>query len=182
MAHTSYFFHMTTTKKNHVDDIQSGKYKPGGISNAFAVRREKDQSDELQAMDSICTFCHPHCLSKRMWDAQVAIREECRRKMSCGGQWDGRTQHLHLKGLNREVFSHCHGIMKVGNEAYFVERNFSGEGPQKALNADLSNENVRMKQTVELVRAVEEPGMKRFKAAFGDLFAVANPTPELSII
>ena len=126
--------------------------------------------EKEQPLESIQSFCHPHCLSKRMWDAQVAIREESRKAMSCGGQWHGRTKHLHLKGLNGEVFSHFKGMTQDGIDV--VERKFTGKRPKKVLNADLSNEHMRLKQEAHLLRATEEPAMKRFKSALGDLFAV----------
>ena len=48
---------------------------------------------------------------------------------------------------------------------------------QKVLNPDLSNENKRVRQHSHLVRALEEPLLKRFKGALGTTFGVANPTP-----
>ena len=145
----------------HIDDVQAGKYKPGGIGNAFAVRRERDQHEKLHDLESFLSFCHPCCYSKRMWDAQIAIQEESRKAMSGGEQWDGRTNHLHLKGFNREVCSHYSYLIKDdGAEDCCLEQKFTGKRPQKVLNADLSNEHMRLNQKVEQLRAVEEPALK----------------------
>ncbi|KAL3926662.1 MAG: hypothetical protein SGARI_005535 [Bacillariaceae sp.] len=115
-----------------------------------------------------------------MWDAVVAIRDESRKALSAKGQWDGRTKHIHLKGLNVEVFRCLHSTITDGLDGELIEKKDKGSGwlkPQKVLNCDLSNEHKRVRQKSHMIRALDEPSLKRFKLALGTTFGVANPTP-----
>ena len=80
-----------------------------------------------------------------------------------------------------EVFQHFHStITAEGFDGEVIEKKDKGPGwlkPQKVLNPDLSNEHKRLRQKSHMVRALDEPSMKRFKAALGTNFGVANPTP-----
>jgi len=111
----------------------------------------------------------------------VATKEYVKRSMSGKGQWDGRTQHTHLPGLNVEVFNYVFSVMiGDGFDGEFIERKTKGIGlrkPQKVLNPDLSVENKRVRQEFHMVRALGEPALKQLKGVFGTTFAVANPTP-----
>ena len=166
----------------HIDDIQAGRYNPGGLANGYAVRRYRGPNGTTRQLNPrvFKSFHNETSYSKRMWDAQVAIREESKKALSSRGQWDGRTKHLHLKGFNVEVYMHLHSIITEGFNGELIEKKDKGTGwakPQKVMNPDLSNEHKRLKQKSRMVRALDEPSMKRFKGALGTTFAVANPTP-----
>ncbi len=166
----------------HVDDIQAGRYNPGGLANGYAVRRYRGPNGTTRQLNVrvFKSFHNETCFSKRMWDALVAIREESKKALSSRGQWDGRTKHLHLKGFNVEVFQYFHStITAEGFDGEVIEKKDKGPGwlkPQKVLNPDLSTEHKRLRQKSHMVRALDEPSLKRFKGAFGTAFAVANPT------
>ena len=90
----------------HIDAIQAGWYNPGGMSNAYLVRRYRNPQGRLMPLRPTVfkSFHKETSYSKRIWDCGVAAKEHTKRAMSAKGQWDGRTKHIHLPGTNVEYF------------------------------------------------------------------------------
>ena len=78
-----------------VNDIKDGKYNPGGIWNAFLVRRSKATPDakRYSYFKEFKAFDNPKSYSKRQWDARVAINEQSRQLLSKKGRIVSRTEH-----------------------------------------------------------------------------------------
>ena len=167
----------------HIDEIQAGRYNPGGIRNGYLVRRYKDPQGRLKQLKATVfkSFYEETSYSKRIWDNMVALTESVRRSMSARGQWDGQTKHIHAPGTNVEHFRYLRSVMFGDDfDGELIEIKSKGKGlrkPQKVLNPDLSAENKRVRQEFHMVRVLGEPALKRLKGAFGNTFAVANPTP-----
>jgi len=165
----------------HIDAIQSGRYDPGGMVNAYLVRRYRNPQGRLMQLKATVfnSFQEDTSYSKRIWDTVVAIREYTKRALSAKGQWDGRSKHIHLGGTNVEFFNYVYSLMGNVFDGEIIEIKSKGEGllkPQKILNPDLSVENKRVRQEFHMVRVLEEPALKKLKGVFGTTFAVANPT------
>ena len=71
----------------HKDDIKDGKYNPGGVLNAFLVRRMKQNPDSTAyaQLTGYKTFYNRKNYSKRQWNARVAATNQARKLLGRTG-------------------------------------------------------------------------------------------------
>ena len=81
----------------HIDEFQAGRYNPGGICNAFLVRRYRHHNARLGSLSSrvFKSFHKETSYSKRIWDSVVASTEYVRRAMSAKQRTMGWKNETH---------------------------------------------------------------------------------------
>lgn len=166
----------------HIEDIQEGKYQPVGMEIAFAVRRIRNKDGRTRKLNNNFTsFYDKVGYSKRMWDVTTAIQEYSRRRMSCGGDWNGRYDGFNLPGINEEAYHHLTNIMFCSNhvgELLTINDTKTGkERATKVMHSNLANENKRVRFYSMMTRGIDEPSLKRFKGSMGSRIGIANPMP-----
>ena len=168
----------------HLDDIKEGKYNIHGMDNAYAVRRCKNPSGRNQTIKSksFTSFITDRCYTKRIWDFLASVRDDSRKVLSSGGTWNGRTKsHSHV-GANIELFDYVMRRLESYpiEDGEIIKFEHNGTRPTKRQNPDLSNENKRVREDSVVLRAIDEPAIKRMRSAVG-IIGVANPTPAPSL-
>ena len=163
----------------HIDQIQGGRCNPAGFNNAFFTKKCRNPSNRTCKLDAFNSFPNPKSFSKRVWDFASTAREEKRKALAAGGQWDGRCKSITLPGHNVGIYSYLSTRIADTEDGEVIVKSFKGTGRhQKVMNCDLSNENKRIRDlSYDLTRVVDEPGLKKLRMTLGSSFGVANPTP-----
>ena len=121
------------------------------------MSRRKDPGNRrcvVQA-NGFTSFYNECSFSKRIWDMIVSIQLENRKKLGCGGTFNGRTKYDHHYGFNKELFYYCQLSLKLELLQH------TGTKSMKVTNPDLSNENKRYREKTSTLRAVDQPEIHR---------------------
>ena len=111
----------------HQDDVQARKYTPQGMVDTYFIRSvlkcNKDgtelnkRSSPLSSTD-FQPFYNPHpksglvSFSHRVYCFIETSKEEVTRSMLGGGNWDGVTKSVTLRGVGEDMFRHCKSKMR----------------------------------------------------------------------
>ena len=161
----------------HKDDIKDGKYNPGGVMNAFLVQRLKQNPDSKNytSLSEYKTFYNRKNYSKRQWDARVAATQQGRKLLGRKGRIKNRTEHIHMPGYNIEIFEDLKHTAKLAKGTLIELEPAPFHRYTKVMRADLSNQNMDVKYTSQILRAIDEPALDQVRLALGSGFGISNP-------
>jgi hypothetical protein len=133
-----------------IDSINSGRYLCSGMENAYFVRNQKDEFGKLESIAEAAWVPFKNCFtrvsetySKQIWNGIVATIEECWKAMSTKGNWDGRNKHVHMHGMNQELFQYISQSIESPLIRKLFVKSFKFGRAKKRLNPDLSVSNKR---------------------------------------
>ena len=162
----------------HFDDIHSGKYLCGGMSNAYGIRSRQPEGN----VESVSPI-HPkqwnpwwspygdnyESYSRRIYNMLAALMDSAFRSLSFKGNFAGRNKHLHFKGCSKEIMNY----LTDGLEEGVIRKQYKQYAAKKRQLPNMAVCNRRMKTTTDMVRLVTHDALSDFRLRIGSVFGAA---------
>jgi hypothetical protein len=176
----------------HADTIQRGLFTCRGMERFFFIRFHKTRNGKfipLREKDWQPFYRNPlfpdtESYPEILWYNILTVKQEVKRAMSRGGQWDGRTVSAKILGVLPSLFSYLVGDLEgaIGHSDFL--HSFKGSRTKKIVYDNLSVNKRRLKLKGQLIRVLYEDELAAVRKIFGTTFAVGitNTVPSKKML
>ena len=170
----------------HIDQVQKGTIFVHGIMDCYFIRNEirchykksanglvpNNKSSKLKLKD-FQSFQNPYrdgeSYSQRMYTLIATANEMVSAALRSGGQWNGSTRSVTLKGVGEEFYQYI--LSKLLETPQFILWNKTQS--RKIMLPDLSVTNARMKVKTQGFRIMKEDELTALRLVLGASFAIS---------